>query len=89
MGKLKVTAFSISLNGFGAGTGQDLEHPLGVRGFELHAWFRKTDVFSRIHGQSGGTLGIDNELVAQSFDDVGAWVMGRNMFGHVRRSMKG
>jgi dihydrofolate reductase len=84
MGAVRVTAFSISVDGFGAGPGQDLDHPLGVRGPELHAWFRKTEVFNRIHGQGGGTQGIDNEVVASSFDHVGAWIIGRNMFGPVR-----
>jgi dihydrofolate reductase len=88
MGKVKVNAFSISLDGFGAGPGQDLEHPLGVRGLEPHACYPKTEVFNRIHGQSGGAQGIDNELLAQSFDNVVAWIIGRNMFGPVRGPWK-
>ncbi|MGO9240772.1 MAG: dihydrofolate reductase family protein [Bryobacteraceae bacterium] len=88
MGKVKVAAFSISLDGFGAGPQQDLDHPLGVRGLELHTWLRNTEVFQRIHGQTGGAQGIDNGFAAQSFQDIGAWVMGRNMFGPVRGPWK-
>ena len=84
MGKVKVAAFSISVDGFGAGPRQDLEHPLGVGGLELHGWFFETEVFNRIHGRKGGVQGNDNEAAAQSFDNVGAWILGRNMFGPVR-----
>lgn len=84
MGKVKVTAFSISIDGFGAGPRQDANHPLGVRGLELHAWFRPTEVFNRVHGKSGGTTGIDNNIAEESFHNVGAWIMGRNMFGPIR-----
>jgi dihydrofolate reductase len=82
--KVKVAAFSISLDGFGAGPRQDLDNPLGVRGLELHAWFFNTEIFKKIQRQSGGTKGIDNDFAAQSFENVGAWIMGRNMFGPVR-----
>jgi dihydrofolate reductase len=88
MSKVKVAAFSISLDGFGAGPRQDLNNPLGVRGFELHGWFQDTEVFKKMHGQSGGTRGIDNDFAAQSFANVGAWILGRNMFGPVRGSWK-
>ena len=88
MGKVKAGAFSISVDGFGAGPGQDLEHPLGVRGLGLHGWFFETEVFNRIHGRNGGVQGIDNEAVARSFDNVGAWILGRNMFGPVRGPWK-
>ena len=84
MSKVKVAAFSISLDGFGAGPRQDLNNPLGVRGVELHGWFRDTEIFSRIHGQGGGTQGVDNGLAVQSFENIGAWILGRNMFGPVR-----
>jgi dihydrofolate reductase len=85
MPKVKVAAFSISLDGFGAGPHQDLQNPLGVRGLELHQWFFPTDIFQKMHGgESSGTTGIDNDLAAQSFDNVGAWILGRNMFGPVR-----
>ncbi|HET9309260.1 MAG TPA: dihydrofolate reductase family protein [Candidatus Sulfotelmatobacter sp.] len=84
MSKVRVAAFSISIDGFGAGPRQDLENPLGVRGTELHSWFFPTEVFQKMHGGSGGTTGVDNDVAAQSFENVGAWILGRNMFGPVR-----
>ena len=84
MSKVRVAAFSISIDGFGAGPRQDLQNPLGVRGTELHNWFFHTDIFKRMQGQSGGTTGVDNHAAAQSFENVGAWILGRNMFGPVR-----
>ena len=84
MSKVRVAAFSISIDGFGAGPRQDLNTPLGIRGLELHAWFQDTQVFKQMHGQAGGHRGIDNDLAAQSFENVGAWILGRNMFGPVR-----
>jgi dihydrofolate reductase len=86
--KVKVGAFSVSIDGFGAGPRQDLQNPLGVRGTELHDWFFHTEIFKKMHGQSGGTTGIDNDVAAQSFENVGAWILGRNMFGPVRGSWK-
>lgn len=84
MSKVRVGAFSISLDGFGAGPRQDLNNPLGVGGLELHRWFLATEAFQQMHGQSGGSRGIDNEFAARSFENVGAWILGRNMFGPVR-----
>ena len=84
MSKVKVAAFSISIDGFGAGPRQDLQNPLGVRGAELHGWFFPTDIFKKMQGQSGGSTGVDNQMAAQSFENVGAWILGRNMFGPVR-----
>ena len=84
MSKVKVAAFSISVDGFGAGPRQDAQNPLGLRGLELHGWFQETEIFKKVHGQSGGTKGIDNDVAAESFENVGAWIMGRNMFGPVR-----
>lgn len=95
MPKVRVAAFSISLDGFAAGPRQDLQNPLGVRGTELHNWFFQTEVFKKIHDRSGttigtrgigsiGTTGVDNDFAAQSFENVGAWILGRNMFGPVR-----
>jgi dihydrofolate reductase len=89
MSKVKVSAFSISLDGFGAGPRQDLANPLGVRGFELHSWFMETEAFKKMHGQSGGAEGIDNDFALKSFENVGAWILGRNMFGPVRGSWEG
>lgn len=89
MRRIRVAAFSISLDGFGAGPWQDLNNPLGVRGFELHAWFQDTEVFKKMHGRSGGSRGVDNDLALQSFENVGAWILGRNMFGPVRGPWEG
>jgi len=82
--KVRVAAFSVSIDGFGAGPRQDLQNPLGVRGLELHAWFFPTEIFKKMQGQSGGTKGIDNDVAGKSFENVGAWILGRNMFGPVR-----
>jgi dihydrofolate reductase len=84
MSKVKVSAFSVSLDGFGAGPHQDLQNPLGVRALELHEWFFNTVAFKKMHGQPGGSEGVDNDFAALSFENVGAWIIGRNMFGPVR-----
>jgi dihydrofolate reductase len=88
MSKVKVAVFSVSIDGFGAGPRQDLQNPLGMRGPELHSWFFPTAVFRKMQGQSGGTTGIDNDFAGQSFENVGAWILGRNMFGPVRGPWK-
>jgi dihydrofolate reductase len=73
------------MDGFGAGVDQDLEHPLGVRGQELMAWFFPTRTFKKtIGGTEGGEDGVDNKMAESGFDDVGAWILGRNMFGPIR-----
>ncbi|HEY3459158.1 MAG TPA: dihydrofolate reductase family protein [Bryobacteraceae bacterium] len=84
MSKLQVSAFSVSLDGFGAGPRQDRENPLGVRGLELHEWFLPTAVFRKMQKLEGGSQGVDNDFAAKSFQNVGAWILGRNMFGPVR-----
>jgi dihydrofolate reductase len=84
MSRVRVAAFSISVDGFGAGVRQDLNNPLGVRGLELHGWFLQTEAFKKMHGQDGGNKGVDNDLALQSFENIGAWILGRNMFGPVR-----
>lgn len=85
MTRVRVNCFSISLDGFGAGPNQTLENPLGERGQELHGWFFPTKTVQRtVFGQDGGTDGIDEQMAARSFENVGAWVLGRNMFGPVR-----
>jgi dihydrofolate reductase len=89
MARVRVAAFSISLDGFGAGPRQDVNNPLGVRGLELHQWFLNTESFKKIHGQTGGTQGIDNDFGLQSFENIGAWILGRNMFGPVRGPWEG
>jgi dihydrofolate reductase len=82
--KLCVRAFSISLDGFGAGPNQDLQNPLGVGGPEMFDWFFHTRTWQRIHGGEGGETGVDDEMAAQGFAGVGAWILGRNMFGPIR-----
>ena len=84
MSRVKVSCFSVSLDGFGAGPLQDNDHPLGVRGFELHEWFIKTAAFHKMHHLVEGSEGVDNDLAARSFENVGAWILGRNMFGPIR-----
>jgi dihydrofolate reductase len=84
MTRLRVNCFSVSLDGFGAGPGQNLENPLGVRGHELHEWFFPTRTFQGMYGKERGVEGVDNDFAVRSFENVGAWIMGRNMFGPVR-----
>jgi dihydrofolate reductase len=84
MPKVCVRAFSLSLDGFGAGPQQSLENPLGVNGMELHKWAFNTRTFRKMFGQEGGETGTDDQFAARSFENVGAWVLGRNMFGPVR-----
>lgn len=72
------------MDGFGAGVGQDINNPLGVRGPEMFSWFFQTDVFKKMHGEGDGSTGIDNDMALKAFENVGAWVLGRNMFGPVR-----
>lgn len=84
MSKVRVASFSISLDGYGAGPGQSLENPLGVGGQSLHGWFIGTRCWRQMHGQEDGEDGIDGDFAARGFKDVGAWILGRNMFGPVR-----
>ena len=84
MGKVKVLGFSVSLDGFGAGPNQDINNPIGVRGHEVHNWMFPTKSFHKMIGKEGGTVGTDNDLIENSFENVGAWIMGRNMFGPIR-----
>jgi dihydrofolate reductase len=82
--KLRVQSFAISLDGYGAGPGQDLQNPLGARGPELMEWFFHSRFWRRMHGQEGGETGVDNGIAERGFDNIGAWILGRNMFGPVR-----
>ncbi|AYB33320.1 dihydrofolate reductase family protein [Chryseolinea soli] len=84
MSKVKVTAFSVSLDGYGAGLDQSKENPLGRRGEELHEWIFPTRMFQKMYGEEEGTKGVDNDFAERSFDNLGAWIMGRNMFGPIR-----
>jgi dihydrofolate reductase len=83
MSRLRVAAFTISLDGYGAGADQSLEQPLGRGGEELHRWMLPTRTFQLMSGKDG-TTGIDDDFTVRSFANVGAWIMGRNMFGPVR-----
>jgi len=82
--KLRVQCFSVSLDGYGAGPDQDLENPLGVGGPELFDWFFRSRTWQRMHGGEGGETGVDDDMAAKGFEGIGAWILGRNMFGPVR-----
>jgi dihydrofolate reductase len=84
MPKLRVSCFAISLDGYGAGPNQSLENPLGVGGLALHDWSHPTRTFQKLFGKDGGSTGIDDDFVARGFAGVGAWILGRNMFGPIR-----
>lgn len=86
MSRLRVHTFSVSIDGFGAGPRQDLEHPLGVGGPEAFDWVFHTRTFQRMHGTGEGETGVDDDFCARGFDNIGAWILGRNMFGPVRGS---
>jgi dihydrofolate reductase len=85
MSRVRVNCFSVSLDGYGAGPGQCLEHPLGVGGVALHEWVYPTRTFQqRVMGGKDGETGLDDEFAARGFENVGAWILGRNMFGPLR-----
>ncbi len=84
MSKLRVQSFAMSIDGFSAGPNQDLQNPLGVGGPELMEWFFPTRVWRRMYGHDDGETGVDNRMAEQGFDGIGAWILGRNMFGPVR-----
>lgn len=85
MGKVRVASFSLSLDGFGAGPDQSLENPLGVGGMAVHEWVFPTRTFRRMHTtDADGTTGVDDAFARRGFEDLGAWILGRNMFGPVR-----
>ena len=84
MARLRIHNFAISLDGYGAGPDQTLDNPLGVGGPALHEWVVATRTFKKMLGDEGGTTGIDDDFVARGFDNIGAWILGRNMFGPVR-----
>lgn len=84
MSKVKVCAFTVSIEGFGAGPDQSLGQPMGVRGETLHPWMLHTRTFQQMIGKSGGTEDTDDQFAKRSFENLGAWIMGRNMFGPVR-----
>ena len=84
MSRLRVNAFTLSLDGFGAGPDQTLQNPLGIGGEELHKWMTGTRTFHEMVGKDGGTTDVDDRFTVRSFDNVGAWILGRNMFGPIR-----
>jgi dihydrofolate reductase len=92
MSRLRVNAFSISIDGYGAGPDQSLESPMGTGGMALHQWVLGTRTFQRLHanpegaaaGASTGSEGVDDRFAARGFENLGAWILGRNMFGPVR-----
>ena len=84
MSKLRVQSFSMSIDGFGAGPSQSLENPLGVGGRALHEWFFPTRTFHAMTGEDGGETGVDDDFAARGFANIGASILGRNMFGPVR-----
>jgi len=85
MAQVRVASFSLSLDGYAAGPGQDIDNPLGVGGMELHEWVFPTRTFRRMHdGAADGSTGVDDEFAARGFENLGAWILGRNMFGPVR-----
>jgi dihydrofolate reductase len=85
MPQVRVNCFTLSLDGYGAGPDQSLDQPLGVGGTDLHPWLVSTRTFQRtLFGRDGGTTGVDDDFAARGFQNVGAWILGRNMFGPVR-----
>lgn len=84
MSKVRVSCFAVSLDGYAAGPNQSLENPLGVRGPELFEWFFSTRTWKQMHGEEGGSTGVDDQWARRGMENVGAWILGRNMFGPVR-----
>jgi dihydrofolate reductase len=84
MSRLRIHAFTLSLDGFGAGPAQDVDNPLGVGGLSLHEWMLGTRTFQKLFGDGQGSTGVDDGFAARGFENIGAWILGRNMFGPVR-----
>ncbi len=85
MTRVRVESFAISLDGYGAGPSQDIDNPLGVGGTDLHQWAFPTRTFQRaLFGTDGGTMGVDDDFAARGFRNIGAWILGRNMFAPSR-----
>lgn len=90
MSKLRVNCFAISLDGYGAGPEQSLNNPLGVGGMGLHGWFFSTYTFRKsLLGKDDGEKGIDNDFAARGIENIGAWILGRNMFSPLRGAWEG
>ena len=85
MSQLRMASFSLSLDGFAAGPEQSLENPMGIGGMGLHEWFLPTATFQQLlYGKEAGTTGTDNDFAARGLRKIGAWILGRNMFGPIR-----
>lgn len=84
MSKVRVAAFSLSVDGFGAGPEQSLNDPLGKRGMELHSWFFRTRTFQQMFGKEEGSTDVDDDYAARGMANFGAFILGRNMFGPIR-----
>ncbi len=85
MTRIRVESFTISLDGYGAGPKQDIDNPLGIGGTDLHQWLIPTRTVQRVlFGNDDGATGIDDDFAARGFRNVGAWILGRNMFGPIR-----
>jgi len=84
MSRLRIECFSISVDGYGAGPNQSVDNPLGVGGVALHEWAFATQTFQKMLGNAGGATGVDDDFAARGFSNVGAWIIGRNMFGPIR-----
>jgi dihydrofolate reductase len=82
--KLRVHGFAVSIDGYGAGPNQDITNPLGVGGTALHQWVFGTRTFQRMFGKDEGATGVDDDFAARGFENIGAWILGRNLFGPVR-----
>jgi len=72
---------AVSLDGYLAGPDQSVENPLGLRGEELHGWMLELEVWRRSHGEQGGLVNESTAVVEEAQANVGAYIMGRNMFG--------
>jgi dihydrofolate reductase len=84
MSKVRVNCFTLSLEGYGAGAQQTRENPLGIGGEDLHHWFRPTHTFKSMFGGTQGTTGVDEQYARRGNENLGAWILGRNMFGPIR-----
>ena len=86
MSKIRVHSFSVSIDGYGAGPNQDLENPIGIGGTKVFDWFFPTRTWQGLHGNEDGETGVDDNVAARGFENIGAYILGRNMFGPVRGS---
>jgi dihydrofolate reductase len=84
MTRVRVESFTISIDGYAAGPNQDIDNPIGLGGMDLHKWFIPTRTFQQNHGGEDGATGVDDDFAARGFKNVGAWILGRNMFGPIR-----